>query len=106
MTLYTIDPAGLSVKMNPSGNTTELTDLTGGLSFGANNDVGALIRRALEDGRGGAAGGSYALTFVPKDYKEDGTYHEIHLATSRKHVDLRYRQATSRTGANSPRALT
>src|SRR5580698_3629973 len=56
VTLYTVSPSGLGV-MNPGGHVTDLTELTGGLAFGANNDVGALIRRALDDGRGGAASG-------------------------------------------------
>jgi VWFA-related protein len=89
--LYTVSPSGLGA-MNPGGHMTDLTELTGGLEFGADNNVGGLIRKALEDGRGGSGSGNYVLTFVPKEYQEDGSFHELRLTTSRKRVDLRYRQ--------------
>jgi hypothetical protein len=34
---------------------------------------------------------AYLLTVVPKDYREDGSFHILRLTTSRRGVELRYR---------------
>jgi len=69
-----------------SDSMTEMAEQTGGKEFYGSNDVGALVRGAMDDAREG-----YLLTFVPKDYLEDGSFHNLRLTTWRKHVELRYR---------------
>lgn len=36
-------------------------------------------------------GDGYVLTFVPRDYLDDGSFHELRVKTSRRHVELHYR---------------
>jgi VWFA-related protein len=87
--LYAIDPRGLLLSSAAEATDfamNELTEQTGGRTFYNNNDLLSLARAALDDFREG-----YSLTYVPSDYLEDGSYHELHLKTSRKGVQLRYR---------------
>lgn len=64
----------------------ELAEPTGGRTYSYSNDTTALVQAALDDSKQG-----YLLTFSPKEYREDGSFHELRLKTSRKGVDLRYR---------------
>jgi VWFA-related protein len=64
----------------------EMAEQTGGRVFSGSNDVAALARDAMDDMRE-----AYLLTFVPKDYREDGSFHILRLTTSRRGVELRYR---------------
>jgi VWFA-related protein len=64
----------------------ELAEPTGGRAYSYNNDTADLVEAALEDSHQG-----YVLTFAPAGYREDGSFHELRLKTSRKGVDLRYR---------------
>ena len=82
--LYPVDPGGVLTMRSDS--MTEMAEQTGGKEFYGSNDVGALVRGAMDDAREG-----YLLTFVPKDYLEDGSFHNLRLTTWRKHVELRYR---------------
>jgi len=82
--LYPINPGGVLTMRSDS--MTEMAEQTGGKEFYGSNDVGALVRGAMDDAREG-----YALSFVPKDYVEDGSFHNLRLTTSRKQVVLRYR---------------
>ena len=82
--LYPVDPGGVLTMRSDS--MTEMAEQTGGKEFYGSNDVGALVRSAMDDAREG-----YLLTFVPKDYLEDGSFHNLRLTISRKHVELRYR---------------
>jgi VWFA-related protein len=82
--LYPISPEGLN-PLNPD-SMTEMAEPTGGRALFGSNDVSALVRAAMDDAREG-----YVLTFVPKDYQEDGSFHDLSLKTSRKGVELRYR---------------
>jgi VWFA-related protein len=86
--LYPVSPHGLSISlaMDWVDSMLEMAEPTGGRAFYANNDIGALIRAALDDSRE-----SYLLTYVPTGYREDGSFHQIQLKTTRKGVQLRYR---------------
>jgi VWFA-related protein len=82
--LYPINPGG--VLTFRSDSMTEMAEQTGGKEFYGSNDIGALVRGAMDDAREG-----YSLTFVPRDYAEDGSFHSLRITTSRKSVGLRYR---------------
>jgi VWFA-related protein len=82
--LTPVIPSG--VKVISSDSMMEMAEQTGGTVFAGSNDVSALARAAMDDMREG-----YVLTFVPKDYREDGSLHNLRLTTSRRGVELRYR---------------
>jgi VWFA-related protein len=82
--LYPVNPEGVWVMRSDS--MTEMAEQTGGREFYGSNDVAALVRGAMDDAREG-----YALTFVPKNYLEDGSFHNLRLTTSWRGVELRYR---------------
>jgi VWFA-related protein len=82
--LYPIDPAGLLP--GDTDGSTELAALTGGKAFSGSNDVTGMAVAALKSVAEG-----YVLTFVPTGYREDGSFHELHLETSRPRVELHYR---------------
>jgi VWFA-related protein len=92
VTLYMVSPAGMH-SIDSDG--TDMADQTGGRTLANSNDVGSLIRQAMDETTGGRQGGSYVLTFVPKNYVEDGSYHDIRIQTSRKRVVLHYRRSYS-----------
>ena len=83
--LYPVDPEGL---MGGSGIGTmmELAEPTGGRVFYGSNDTTALVQAAMDDSHEG-----YVLTFAPAEYREDGSFHDLRLKTSRKGVELTYR---------------
>ncbi|HEX4133638.1 MAG TPA: VWA domain-containing protein [Bryobacteraceae bacterium] len=86
--LYPIDPRGVLGSFDIARTSTmeELAEQTGGRAWYGDNDVSYLIRAAMGDSRHG-----YLLTYTPKTYGEDGSFHQIRLKTSRKGVRLRYR---------------
>ena len=89
LVLYAIDPRGVVLSSAAEANDDtmkELTEQTGGRTFYNDNDVASLVRAALDDSREG-----YVLTYKPRDYREDGSFHTVRLRTTRKGVELRYR---------------
>jgi VWFA-related protein len=87
--LYPVDARGILTSFQANVNVDsmkELAEQTGGRVFYNDNDTGALVRAALEDSREG-----YVLTYAPRDYRQDGSAHQVRLKTSRKGVELRYR---------------
>ncbi len=81
--LYPINPAGLE---GTSDDILELAALTGGKAFYGSNDVTGMAEAALK-----SVGEGYILTFVPSSYREDGSFHELRVETSRRNVELHYR---------------
>ena len=82
--LYPISPEGLL-----PGNTDDILELgalTGGKAFYGSNDVTGMAVAALKSVADG-----YVLTFVPAGYREDGSFHELRMETSRRNVELHYR---------------
>lgn len=82
--LYPVNRQGLL-----PGNTDdirELAALTGGKAFYGSNDVTDMAEAAVK-----SMGDGYVLTFVPTGYREDGSFHELRVETSRRHVELHYR---------------
>lgn len=82
--LYPVNPQGLL-----AGNTDDLRELaalTGGKAFYGSNDVTGMAEAAVK-----SLGDGYVLTFVPTGYREDGSFHELRVETSRRHVELHYR---------------
>ena len=82
--LYPISPAGLLP--DSTDNIVELAALTGGKAFYGSNDVARMAQAALK-----YTGDGYILTFVPTDYREDGSFHQLRVETSRPQVELHYR---------------
>jgi VWFA-related protein len=82
--LYPVDPRGLR-----AGSTDEIRELaafTGGKAFYGSNDVTGMAEAALK-----SVGDGYVLTFAPSGFREDGSFHELRVETSRRHVELDYR---------------
>jgi VWFA-related protein len=87
--LYPVDARGILASFQATVNVDsmkELAEQTGGRVFYNDNDTGALVRAALDDSREG-----YVLTYAPRDYRQDGSAHQVRLKTARKGVELRYR---------------
>jgi VWFA-related protein len=82
--LYPVDPRGLRA-MN-TDDVRELAWLTGGKAFYGSNDVTDMAEAAIK-----SLGDGYILSFVPTGYREDGSFHEIRVQTTRPHVELHYR---------------
>jgi VWFA-related protein len=82
--LYPISPEGL--EPDSTDNIVELAALTGGKAFYGSNDVAGMAQAALK-----FTGDGYVLTFVPTDYREDGSFHQLRVETSRRQVELHYR---------------
>ena len=86
VTVYPVDPRGLTLKPVNNDAATEIARQTGGRAFSQSNDVATQVRTAIDDSREG-----YILTYAPTNYREDGTLHQVTLKTKRTAVDLRYR---------------
>jgi VWFA-related protein len=87
--VYPIDARGLSSNPNAIINISTMQRFaadTGGRAFFNNNDLSSLMRQALEDSRAG-----YLLTYTPKNFRVDGSFHTIRIRVSRPGVHLRYR---------------
>ncbi len=89
VTLYPIDARGLSVSPLAHiniGTMQEVAELTGGQAYYNGNDLGRMVRSAIEDSRD-----AYVLTYAPSEYAEDGRYHRVRLTTARRGVRIRHR---------------
>jgi VWFA-related protein len=93
--LYPIDARGLVAcpllpcpreLLLPIDMMEELAVQTGGRAYHDSNGLSALVEKALGDSSQG-----YLLTYVPNNYRQDGSTHRVELQTSRKRLDLRYR---------------
>jgi VWFA-related protein len=86
--LYPVSPQGLKPAYPDSMR--EMAERTGGKAFLLSNDVAGLVRAAVDE-----PSENYLVTFAPTDDdahdKDDGSYHEVRIVTSRRGVDLRYR---------------
>ena len=90
VSVYPIDARGLSC--NPDVNINigamrDFADATGGKAFYNRNDLETGVRAALDDSRE-----VYVLTYSPQPMVADGAYHTIRVQSSRRGVQLRYRQ--------------
>ncbi len=106
VTLYTVDPAGISVgpptldadgfELDPFGGQVNFNDMakaTGGRTFHNRNDVDALIGDSIRDGSD-----FYTLSYTPSNITADEKpFRSIHVVMKNK--DLR---ATSRAGYYAP----
>lgn len=78
-----------------------LANLTGGLAFGNDNGIDALIESAANDGEF-----TYTLGFYPAQEDRDGARHALKVFVSKPGVNLRYRRnylASPATGAANDR---
>jgi VWFA-related protein len=65
----------------------ELADRTGGRAAFNTNDLGAAVRRAIDDARV-----TYTIGYYPSDEAQDGKFREIKVKVNRPDVDVRYRK--------------
>jgi VWFA-related protein len=65
----------------------EVADRTGGRAFMNNNDIGAAIRKAVEDTEV-----SYVIGYSPTHNEWDGKFREIKVKVNRPGVEIRYRK--------------
>jgi VWFA-related protein len=65
----------------------EIADGTGGVAFMDSNDLGAAIRRAVED-----SSVSYTIGYSPSHNEWDGEFREIKLKLNRSGVEAHYRK--------------
>jgi hypothetical protein len=65
----------------------ELADRTGGRAAYNTNDLGAAVRRAIDDARV-----TYTIGYYPTDQTQDGRFREIKVKVNRPGVDVRYRK--------------
>jgi VWFA-related protein len=87
--VYPVDARGLSLEGNVQINIDtmrEFAQQTGGRAFYNNNDLTAGMRQALKDARQ-----SYLLTYIPNDFRADGSFHKIRVRVLRPGIKLRYR---------------
>jgi VWFA-related protein len=82
--LYPVNPQGL-LPVN-TDDLRELAALTGGKAFYGSNDVTDMAEAAVKSLADG-----YVLSFVPSSYREDGSFHELRVETSRRNVEVHYR---------------
>ncbi len=82
--LYPVDPRGLQA--GSTDEIRELAALTGGKASYGSNDVTDMAEAAVKSLADG-----YILSFVPTGYREDGSFHELRVETSRRRVELHYR---------------
>ena len=66
----------------------DFAELTGGKVYWEDKDLAGLMRGAIDDSREG-----YMLTYVPANYQNDGSAHEVKLRIEKKGIELRYRPA-------------
>jgi VWFA-related protein len=65
----------------------ELADRTGGRAAFNTTDLGAAVRRAIDDARV-----TYTIGYYPSDEAQDGKFREIKVKVNRPDVDVRYRR--------------
>jgi len=86
--LYPVDARGVlgGPLFANAMNLSEFAEQTGGRVYFNSNDTAGFLRAALEDSREG-----YVLTYAPRDYRQDGSAHQVRIKISRKGIELRYR---------------
>ena len=87
-----IDPRGVSACLNCNLGIAQLKDeavaeQTGGEAFYNNNDLKALITKAVDD-----QSHFYTLSYIPPNQKDDSRYHHIKVQTDQPAVTLVYRE--------------
>ena len=85
--LYPVDPGGVQGLGIESLRTEAVAEGLGGLAFYNNNDLGAVIARAIDNGSH-----FYTLSYYPPNRKEDGHFHSIKVKVNRPGVRLVYRK--------------
>jgi VWFA-related protein len=81
----------MSVRMAPIRDNIdgmrELADRTGGRAAVNTNDLGAAVRRAIDDARV-----TYTIGYYSSDETQDGKFRDIKVRVDRPHLDVRYRK--------------
>ena len=99
VSVYPIDARGLMVGGGAFGNIAtmkEFASRTGGVAYYNRNDLDRGIRRALDETRE-----VYFLSYTPRPFTEDGSFHRIRLETAQRGVRLRYRRGYFAPGLRS-----
>jgi hypothetical protein len=99
VSVYPIDARGLTPSPNAYVNIAtmrEFASRTGGVAYYNRNDLDRGIRKALDETRE-----VYFLSYTPRPFMEDGSFHKIRLETAQRGVQLRCRQGYFAPGLRS-----
>jgi VWFA-related protein len=99
VSVYPIDARGLTPSPRAFVNIAtmrEFASRTGGVAYYNRNDLDRGIRKALDEERE-----VYFLSYTPRPFTEDGSFHKIRVETAQRGVQLRYRQGYFAPGLRS-----
>lgn len=90
VSVYPVDARGLTLSPNAIVNIAtmrELASRTGGVAYYNRNDLDRGVRQVLDETRE-----VYFLSYTPRPFTEDGSFHKIRVETAQRGVQLRYRR--------------
>jgi len=99
VSVYPIDARGLTISPNAYKNIATMREFaagTGGVAYYNRNDLDRGVRGALDETRE-----VYFLTYTPRPFTEDGSFHQIRVETAHRGIQLRYRQGYYAPGLRS-----
>ena len=96
VSVYPIDARGVPAQFGNIATMKEFASRTGGVAYYGRNDLDRGIRRALDEERE-----VYFLSYTPRPFTEDGSFHRIRVETAQRGVRLRYRQGYYAPGLRS-----
>jgi hypothetical protein len=103
VSVYPVDARGLTPSPTAFVNIAtmkEFASRTGGVAYYNRNDIDRGIRKALDEERE-----VYFLSYTPRPFTEDGSFHKIRLETAQRGVRLRYRQGYYAPGLRGAQKL-
>ena len=99
VSVYPIDARGLTPSPNAFVNIAtmrEFASRTGGVAYYNRNDLDRGVRQVLDETRE-----VYFLSYTPRPFTEDGSFHRIRVETAQRGVQLRYRRGYYAPGLRS-----
>jgi VWFA-related protein len=99
VSVYPIDARGLTPSPNAFVNIAtmrEFASRTGGVAYYNRNDLDRGVRKVLDETRE-----VYFLSYTPRPFTENGSFHQIRVETSQRGVQLRYRRGYYAPGLRS-----
>ena len=85
--VYPVDPGGVTGLGFDSLRAEAVAEGLGGIAYYNNNDLGAVIARAIDNGSH-----FYTLSYLPPNRKDDGHFHSIKVEVNRPGLRLVYRK--------------
>ena len=99
VSVYPIDARGLTPSPDAFVNIAtmrEFASRTGGVAYYNRNDLDRGVREVLDETRE-----VYFLSYAPRPFTEDGSFHKIRVETAQRGVQLRYRRGYYAPGLRS-----